>query len=155
MKRKMTRKRKKWNTVTPRDIKKVKMLYDTNQFSIQGIADVVGRAWCTINNMIEANFDFDEYAKIRSLKESKKKRNLTFKPFKEENTPGPVKVQKIPVEPENDTNTLNNDKDVLEYMYDLQQKQAKRLMKKTERNEAIHKIRNGLQKLSEGLGELL
>ena len=155
MKRRLSRKRKKWNTVTPQDIKRVKMLYDTNQFSIQGIADVVGRAWCTINNMIEANFDFEEYAKIRSLKESKKKRKLTFRPFNEQTSPGPVKVEEIPVEPVKDTKSDPYGNDVLNHMWELQQEQAKQLVKKAEQNEAIHKIRNGLQQLSEGLGELL
>jgi len=155
MKRRLSRKRKKWSTVTPQDIKKVKMLYDTNQFTTQGIADVIGRAWCTVNNIIEANFNFEEYAKIRSLKEKKKKRNLTFKPFNESNAPGAVKAQKIPVKAIEDTNFDPYGNDVLNYMHDLQQEQAKQWVKKAEQDEAIHKIRNGLQQLSEGLGELL
>lgn len=123
------------------------------EFSIQKISDITKRTWSTVKAIVDSGFDLDKYKRI--TQSARKGKKLTFRPFKDANTPGPVKVQEIPVKPENHANTLNNDEDVLEYMYELQQTQAKQLVRKTQRDEAIHKIRNGLQKVNEGLGELL
>tara|TARA_R100001594_G_scaffold145622_3_gene196002 strand:- start:13 stop:387 length:375 start_codon:yes stop_codon:yes gene_type:complete len=123
------------------------------EFSIQKIADITKRTWSTVKAIIDSGFNLAKYKQMTQA--ARKSRELTFKPFKSTKAPGPVKVQEIPVEPENDMNMALNVDDVLDYMYELQQNEAKQLVKKAEKDEAIHKIRNGLQKLSEGLGELL
>ena len=69
------------------------------------------------------------------------------------------KIADIPVKAEKDTNTFSSMNDVLEHMWNLQQDNAKEAIKvqtdDSSRTEAIHKIRDGLQKISEGLGKLL
>jgi len=64
-------------------------------------------------------------------------------------------MEEVPVNVQNHAINDPYGNDVLNYMHDLQQQQAKQWIKKAEQDEAIHKIRNGLQMLSEGLGELL
>ena len=149
-KRKVTR----YKTVTQKDIKTVKTLADTNQFSISGIADVIGRSWGTVNQIVKSNFNLSKYRKLQRLYRlaHSKGKTLTFKPFKDNKIKGPVKVQKTIVTPEKVVNSLSNMDDVLNEMWEVQQADAKAISSK---NEAIHKIRNGLQKISEGLGELL
>ena len=144
-------KRKKiapYKQVTQQDINNIKSLHDTGHFSITGICDITKRGWSTVDFIIKSGFDLKEYKQLIRRRKDKEKtklqdtKPLTFSP-----------------EPSNDVQDNANvdpyDNDVLNYMHDLQQEQAKRLMKKTERDEAIHKIRNGLQELSEGLGALL
>jgi hypothetical protein len=123
------------------------------EFSIQKIADITKRTWSTIKAIVDSGFNLDKYKRI--TQSARKGKKMTFRPFNEQESPGPVKVQEIPVQAENDANIDPFGNDVLNYMHDLQQEQAKRMVKKAEQNEAIHKIRNGLQQLSEGLGELL
>ncbi len=123
------------------------------ELSIQKIADITKRTWSTVKSIVDAGFNLDKYKRITQA--ARKKNKLTFRPFKEENNPGPVKVQEIPVKPVEIPNSLSNMDDVLNHMWELQQDEAKQLVQKAERDEAIHKIRNGLQKISEGLGELL
>ena len=148
----ITQLRRSMKQVSQKDIKHVEELWNL-EFSIQKISDVTKRTWSTIKAIVDSGFNLDKYKRItQSARKSKK---LTFRPFNETKAPGPVKVKEISVKPENDVNIDPYSNDVLNYMHDLQQEQAKRLVKKAERNEAIHKIRNGLQQLSEGLGELL
>ena len=123
------------------------------EFSVQKIADVTKRTWSTIKAIVDSGFDLDKYKQI--TRAARKSRKLAFRPFKDIKTPGPMKIQEIPVKPENDTNSLSNVDDVLNHMWEIQQDEAKQLIKKAEKDEAIHKIRNGLQKISEGLGALL
>ena len=80
---------------------------------------------------------------------------LTFKPFRDSKVKGPVKMQKTIVTPEKVVNSLSDMDDVLNHMWEVQMADAKEISTQAERNEAIHKIRNGLAKVSEGLGELL
>ena len=123
------------------------------EFSIQKIADITKRTWSTVKAIIDSGFNLDKYKQI--TQNARKSRELTFKPFKGEKMKTPMKVQKIPVEPVEVQNSLSNMDDVLNHMWEIQQSEAKQLVKKAERDEAIHKIRNGLQKISEGLGALL
>lgn len=132
--------------MTQKDIDNIKSLHKTGHFSVAGISDITKRGWGTINFIIKSNFQLDEYrkltreAKAQSKNNKEKKKPLTFGPEDEAS-------QYVKIDPYGN--------DVLNYMHDLQQEQAKQLVKKAERGEAIHKIRNGLQQLSEGLGELL
>ena len=123
------------------------------ELSIQKIADITKRTWSTVKSIVDAGFNLNKYKRITQA--ARKKNKLTFRPFKDIKTPGPVRVQEIPVQAENDTNKPLNVDDMLNHMWNNQQEQAKMLVKKAEKDEAIHKIRNGLQKISEGLGELL
>ena len=123
------------------------------EFSIQKIADVTKRTWSTVKAIVDSGFNLDKYKRLTQA--ARKGRKLTFRPFSEQKAPGPVKVQEIPVEPVEIPNSLSNMDDVLNHMWELQQNEAKQIVHKAERDEAIHKIRNGLQKISEGLGELL
>ena len=123
------------------------------EFSIQKIADVTKRTWSTVKAIVDSGFNLDKYKRLTQA--ARKGRKLTFRPFNEQKAPGPVKVQEIPVKPVEIPNSLSNMDDVLNHMWELQQDEAKQIVKKAERDEAIHKIRNGLQKISEGLGALL
>ena len=123
--------------------------------SVQKIANITKRTWTTVKRIIDSGFNLDMYKTLRKSEKMTKTKKLTFKPFKDTKAPGPVKIKEIPVKAENDINSLSNMDDVLNHMWEVQQAEAKELVNKTERDEAIHKIRNGLQKISEGLGELL
>ena len=123
------------------------------EFSIQKIADVTKRTWSTVKAIVDSGFNLDKYKRLTQA--ARKGKKMTFRPFKEQNSPGPVKVQEIPVQSVEIPKSLSNMDDVLNHMWELQQDEAKQLVKKAEKDEAIHKIRNGLQKISEGLGELL
>ena len=121
--------------------------------SIQKISEITKRGWSTVKSIIDSKFNFDKYRQI--TQEARKSRKLTFRPFNEQKAPGPVKVQEIPVKAQNDMSRAQNMDDVFNIMWEMQQEDAKELVHKAERDEAIHKIRNGLAKVSEGLGELL
>ena len=121
--------------------------------SIQKISDITKRTWSTVKAIVDSGFNLDKYKRITQA--ARKGQKLKFRPFKELKTSSPMKVQKIPVEAKEVSNSLSNMDDVLNHMWELQQGEAKELVKKAERDEAIHKIRNGLQKISEGLGALL
>ena len=138
--------------VCQKDIKHVEELWKL-EFSIQKISDITKRTWSTIKAIIDSGFNLDKYKRITQA--ARKGKKLTFRPFNEQNSPGPVKVQEIPVEAVEAPNSLSNMDDVLNHMWEIQQNEAKDIVKKAERDEAIHKIRNGLQKISEGLGALL
>jgi hypothetical protein len=138
--------------VCQKDIKHVEELWKL-EFSIQKISDITKRTWSTIKAIIDSGFNLDKYKRITQA--ARKGKKLTFRPFNEQNSPGPVKVQEIPVEAVEASNSLSNMDDVLNHMWEIQQNEAKEIVKKAERDEAIHKIRNGLQKISEGLGALL
>ena len=138
--------------VSQKDMKHVEELWNL-EFSIQKISEVTKRTWSTIKAIVDSGFDLDKYKRI--TQSARKGKKLTFRPYNEQKSPGPVKVKEIPVEPVKVANSLSNMDDVLNHMWEQQQQDAKQLVKKAERNEAIHKIRNGLQKISEGLGELL
>ena len=122
-------------------------------FSIQKISEITKRGWSTVKTIIEADFKLDKYKSLS--KAARQARKLTFRPFNEQTTPGPVKIKEIPVKTVEVPNTLSNMDEVLNHMWELQQSDTKALVNKAEKDEAIHKIRNGLQKISEGLGELL
>jgi len=132
----------------------VEELWNMNM-SVQRISDITKRTWSTVKRIIDSGFNLDMYKTLRKSEKMNKTKKLTFKPFKESNTPGDTKAQKIPVKAVEDENFDPYGNDVLNYMYDLQQEQAKQLVKKAEQSEAIHKVRNGLQMISEGLGGLL
>lgn len=138
--------------VCQKDIKHVEELWKL-EFSIQKISDITKRTWSTIKAIIDSGFNLDKYKRITQA--ARKGKKLTFRPFNEQNSPGPVKVQEIPVEAVEASNSLSDMDDVLNHMWEIQQNEAKDIVKKAERDEAIHKIRNGLQKISEGLGALL
>ena len=138
--------------VSQKDMEHVEQLWNM-EFSIQKIADITKRTWSTIKAIVDSGFNLNKYKRITQA--ARKGRKLTFRPFNEQKAPGPVRVQEIPVQAENDTNKPLNVDDMLTLMWDNQQEQAQMLVKKAEKDEAIHKIRNGLQKISEGLGELL
>ena len=138
--------------VNQKDMQHVEELWNM-EFSIQKIADVTKRTWSTVKAIVDSGFNLDKYKRLTQA--ARKGRKLTFRPFNEQKAPGPVKVQEIPVEPVEIPNSLSNMDDVLNHMWELQQNEAKQIVHKAERDEAIHKIRNGLQKISEGLGELL
>ena len=123
------------------------------EFSIQKISDITKRTWSTVKAIVDSGFNLGKYKRI--TQSARKGKKMTFRPFKEENSPGPVKVQEIPVQSVEIPKSLSNMDDVLNHMWELQQNEAKQIVHKAERDEAIHKIRNGLQKISEGLGELL
>ena len=123
------------------------------ELSIQKISDITKRTWSTVKSIVDAGFNLDKYKRITQA--ARKSKNLTFRPFNEQKAPSSVKVQEIPVKPIEASNSLSNMDDVLNHMWEIQQDEAKELVRKAERDEAIHKIRNGLQKISEGLGELL
>ena len=147
----------KYKAVNQKDIDSVQTLFNTKRFSTTGISKVLGRAWGTIHHIIESGFDLDGYKRLtREYKlERDRQKKLTFKPYNGTTTPGPMKVQEIPVKPENDMSKAKNMDDVLNIMWNQQQADAKVLVDKATKDEAIHKIRNGLQMISEGLGELL
>ena len=123
------------------------------EFSIQRIADITKRTWSTVKAIVDSGFDLKKYKSL--TQKARKTRKLTFRPFNDNKNPGPVQAQEIPVKPTEIPNSLSNLDEVLNHMWELQQSDAKALVQKAERDEAIHKIRNGLQKISEGLGELL
>ena len=148
----ITQLRRSMKQVSQKDIKHVEELWNL-EFSIQKISDVTKRTWSTIKAIVDSGFNLDKYKRITQA--ARKGRKLTFRPFNEQNSPGPVKVQEIPVEAVEAPNSLSNMDDVLNHMWEIQQNEAKDIVKKAERDEAIHKIRNGLQKISEGLGALL
>ena len=136
----------RYKQVTQKDINNIKALYDTGHFSTRGICDVTKRGWNTVDNIIKSGFKLNKYKEVsRQFKANIKAKRAKKKPLTFES------VTTVSQHTKNDP--YGND--VLNYMHDLQQEQAKRLIKHAERNEAIHKIRNGLQQLSEGLGELL
>jgi hypothetical protein len=143
--------------VTQKDVDHVEELWSLDKFSIQRIAEITKRTWSTVKAIIDSGFNLIKYKQLTKQARTKRynSKKLTFRPFNEPKAPGPVKVQEIPVEPIEAPKTLDNMNDVLDYMWNKQQDGAKELVHKAERDEAIHKIRNGLQKISEGLGELL
>ena len=123
------------------------------ELSIQKISDITKRTWSTVKAIVDSGFNLDKYKSITQA--ARKTQKLKFKPFKDIKGPGPVAIKKLPVKPVEIPNSLSNMDDVLNHMWELQQDEAKQIVKKAERDEAIHKIRNGLQKISEGLGALL
>ena len=138
--------------VSQKDMKHVEELWNM-EFSIQKIADVTKRTWSTVKAIVDSGFNLDKYKRITQA--ARKGRKLTFRPFNEQNAPGPVKVQEIPIEPVKIPKSLSNMDDVLNNIWELQQDEAKQLVRKSERDEVIHKLRNGLQKVNEALGDLL
>ena len=152
----------KYKAVNQKDIEKVRELFTTGKFSTTRIATLLNRGWSTVQSIIDSDFSLTGYKELtRSLRAERKseKNNLTFRPFNAKKSPGPVKIADIPVKAEKDTNTFSSMNDVLEHMWNLQQDNAKEAIKvqtdDSSRTEAIHKIRDGLQKISEGLGKLL
>ena len=138
------------------------MLYKADRFTTNYIASLTGRSWCTINHIIESDFDLDSYKKIiakaRETKKAKKaqiKKSLTFRPFNANKSTKVVTVRELPDNAENVVNSASDVDNMLNDIWEHQQDEAKQLVRKAEKDEAIHKIRNGLQKISEGLGELL
>ena len=123
--------------------------------SVQKIANITKRTWTTVKRIIDSGFNLDMYKTLRKSEKMTKTKKLTFKPFKDTKAPGPVKIKEIPVKPKKDTNSLSNMDDILNHMWELQQKDTKLLAEQAERDEIIHKLRNGLQKVNEALGDLL
>ena len=146
-----------YKQITQKDINSIKSLYNTGHFSVTGICDITKRGWGTVDYIIKSGFNLREYKKL--VKERKHKANNkkvpTFRPFKAKQSTKVVTVRELPDNAEKIVNSLSNTDDVLNHMWELQQEEAKQIVRKAEHDEAIHKIRNGLQKISEGLGELL
>ncbi len=140
--------------VSQKDIQHVEELWQMDM-SVQRISDITKRTWSTVKRIIDSGFNLDMYKTLRKSDKMKKTKQLTFKPFKDTKAPGPVKVKEIPVKAENDINSLSDMDDVLNHMWELQQQDAQQLIRKAERDEVIHKLRNGLQKVNEALGDLL
>ena len=147
----------RYTSVTQKDIENVRTLYNTNHFSISGISNVTGRAWGTINQIVESDFNLRKYKQLQKayrLAHSKNK-PLTFKPFNGQKTPGPVKVSEIPKKPKMDMSKAQNMDDVLDIMWNMQQDRVKTVSQREKLNSTIHKMRDALQKFNEALGELL
>ena len=124
--------------------------------SIQKMSEITKRGWTTVKSIVDSGFNLKKYKELtRSARAARYNNDLTFRPFNEQKTPGPVKAQEIPVKAEEDISKAQNMDDILNIIWNQQQADAKALVNKAERDEAIHKIRNGLAKVSEGLGELL
>ena len=138
--------------VNQKDIQHVEELWAL-EFSIQRISDITKRTWSTVKAIVDSGFNLKKYKSL--TQKARKARQLTFRPFNDSKSPGPIQVQEIPVKAEKDMSKAQNIDDVLNIMWNQQQSDAKALVNKAERDEAIHKIRDGLQKISEGLGELL
>ena len=141
--------------ISQKDIQHVEELWAL-EFSIQRISDITKRTWSTVKAIVDSGFNLKKYKQLtRSARAERYGKDLTFRPFNANKAPGPVKAQEIPVKPIEIPNSLSNMDDVLNHLWELQQSDTKAIVNKAERDEAIHKIRNGLQKISEGLGELL
>ena len=127
--------------------------------SVQRISDITKRTWSTVKRIIDSGFNLEMYKTLRKSEKMSKTKKLTFRPFKEQSTPGPVKVKEIPVEAVESINSSSDMDSILNEVWEIQQNNIKEVMQNKDRmhnrDEAIHKIRNGLQKVNEGLGELL